>query len=124
MGWRLLRTIIAPEGSSYCVRHAEEEVSFAFIVVKSMPVPGVSCMPERQTDSERSFNIDACLQTVCNTLREHSAASVCMCVLHQAHPPSTLSWAAGWFSLLSPLPQHSLGSLTSSAADLITKHTG
>lgn len=61
--WRLLKTIIAPEGSSYCVRHAEEEVSFVFIVVKSMPVPRVSCMPERQADSERSFNIDARLQT-------------------------------------------------------------
>lgn len=46
-----MRSIIAPEGSSYCVRHAEEEVSFAFIVVKLMPVP--RCMPERQTDREK-----------------------------------------------------------------------
>ena len=49
----MLWSIIAPEGSSYCVRHAEEEVSFAFIVVKSMPVPRVRCMPERWTNRER-----------------------------------------------------------------------
>lgn len=48
-----MRSIFVPEGSSYCVRHAEEEVSFAFIIVKSMPVPRVSSMLERRADTER-----------------------------------------------------------------------
>lgn len=113
----MLRSIIAPEGSSYCVRHADEEVSFAFSVVKSLPVPRVRYMPERQTNREMEALILMHVFRQCKTVRAHTAANVC--VLYRA---STLQacWETGWFLFpLSPIRPGS-GRLLSSAADLIT----
>lgn len=42
------------------------------------------------------------------------------CVCCAVHPPSTPSWATGWFPFSLPSLQPSSGSLASSAADLIT----
>ena len=97
----LLRSIITPEGSSYCVRHVEEEVSFAFFIVNSLHVPGVRRMPESWTDSERGAVIlmHVLRQSV---LQWESAQCVCVCVMHRARPRSMLSWAAGWFPFSLP----------------------
>ena len=42
-----------PQRVQATVSDMQKEVSFAFIVVKSMPVPRVRCMPERWTNRER-----------------------------------------------------------------------